>query len=352
MSDQFIGINPAQLIGTIQQEKCVLFLGPEICRSTDGTPLYRLIAEQLVPYAKTHYERDDLFFFDKPIQRSEAWQDVIAPLYQNSAVQEEIYRCLADIPFHLIISLSPDFRLKNTFDQQKLPASFAYFNKDRTDQNVPRPAKDMPVIYNLFGSCEDEDSLILTHDDLFDFLSAIMGQNLLPNTIRTALLPENVRNLIFLGFQLDKWYIQLLLRLLRLSQHRARFRTYAADAVANAEDRAFCVDNFDIIFTTEDSLNLIRTLHEKCKESRIIRTAAPKISYTPEKREYVLEKMKKQDEALQLLNEKIGRLTQAKIIENDVSAKFKLEKELEALTNERRSCEAEYQNTLKQLDAK
>jgi hypothetical protein len=63
------------------------------------------------------------------------------------------------------------------------------------------PTVEAPLVYHLFGRMDDPDSLVLTEDDYFDWLTAwIAKQTLVPEVVAKRLTN---RSLLFLGYRLD-----------------------------------------------------------------------------------------------------------------------------------------------------
>jgi hypothetical protein len=239
-----------------------------------------LMAEKLKnrrEYVDSYYENENLFLFKNENVKTDAYYEIVEELYQRE-YNEELYYKISQIPFHLIISISPDLFLPKTFEKFGLPYNFHYFQKDQTQQNIPEPTKDSPLIYNLFGSIDDQESLILDHDDLFDYLSAILGKNKLPQVVQNTL--SNAKTLIFFGFDLNKWYIQLLLRLLNLSKDKDNFKSFALGTNTNKRIVEFCLKHFNIIFIPKNYMVFINTLHKSCEQSHILRKVHPAISET------------------------------------------------------------------------
>jgi hypothetical protein len=84
---------------------------------------------------------------------------------------------------------------------------------DDTDKRraVP-PTVDKPLVYHLFGTLEEPDSLVLTEDDFFDYLICVVKDT------NSSAIPLHVRDawsanaLMLLGFDLDDWTFRVLYR--------------------------------------------------------------------------------------------------------------------------------------------
>jgi hypothetical protein len=85
-------------------------------------------------------------------------------------------------------------------------AAFARSTFGKEKDFSPDPAR--PLIYHFFGRLDQEDSLVLTEDDYFDFLLGI-NKKLIPKCLNSALANNS---LLFLGFQMEDWNFRTLLR--------------------------------------------------------------------------------------------------------------------------------------------
>jgi hypothetical protein len=150
-----------------------------------------------------------------------------------------------------------------------VPLSFDYYRKYENPKPVAKPSKDHPLLYNLFGSIEDDESMIFTHDDMFDFLFAIAGRHQLPDEIRNEL--KTAKSFILLGFKFDKWYVKLILRLFNL--HSGRFMRYAAEGKKNLHPstKEWYEHLFKITFVENDLTAFVGELHKRCEKSGLLR---------------------------------------------------------------------------------
>jgi hypothetical protein len=136
------------------------------------------------------------------------------------------------------------------------------------------PTAERPLVYHLFGTLDEPDSLVLTEDDYFDFLIGVTSRNnLIPGTVRDALADSA---LFFLGFQLDDWSFRVLFRSLMARQGGKRRSRYAHVAVqitpdegrimAPAQARQYLESYFqgaDISIYWGSSEDFLRELHDQ-----------------------------------------------------------------------------------------
>ena len=273
------------IIKRIEEEKCILILGPDIALEGKKT-----LNEQLKAFLdnnstqKYRYYIDDEFYsFTDETEKEYAFYDV--QQFFDKLEYSDIHRKIAEIPFHMIISVSPDLRIRKAFEDRKADYFFDFYNKEQNPQGIGKPTKSKPLIYNLFGNIEVEGSLIFTYNDLFDYLIAIFGKRELHMDLRREI--QESRMILFIGFKFEKWYFKLLLRLLyenksKLSHAAAKdIRSYfIEDGKENDLERTElfnCVKNFyteeyKVGFIDLTGEEIVDTIHEKLSQKNELRT--------------------------------------------------------------------------------
>ncbi len=140
----------------------------------------------------------------------------------------QLHRDLASLPFTLCISTTPDRFLLNAFreTQGKAPThDFYNFQPDpkRVRAPAPMPATGIsaanPLIYELYGSLDETNSLVLTENDLLDFLVSVTRQTPPLHPYVTGYLSDPYVSFLFLGFGFHQWYIRVLLHALKAGGH-------------------------------------------------------------------------------------------------------------------------------------
>lgn len=87
------------------------------------------------------------------------------------------------------------------------------------------PTVERPLVYHLFGSSAEPDSLVITEDDYFDYLMGVSSnKDLIPIPVRRALTDTG---LLILGFELFSWSFRVLFRSLLSQEGRGRRKRYA-----------------------------------------------------------------------------------------------------------------------------
>ncbi len=264
-------------LDTVREEKCVLFIGPEIFHLPEKGSLQQQI-ESFLDIEKTEDTRiydDGLFYFRERSRKTEVYYQLKTFFDQSFPHVEQLMEKIAKIPFHLIITINPDKLLESVFQRLNFKHSFDFLWKNQPPKEYKKlPDKQNPLIYNLFGSIERQESLVLTHDDLFDYLECVLQSNSMPNRLKHHLV-DDAKNFIFLGIPFDKWYMQLLLRVLHMHKD-IEFMKFAANKNMQPTTRSFCYEQFKIDFISDGINSFISELYSKCVESDLIRTEPQK----------------------------------------------------------------------------
>ena len=249
-------------------DKSVLVIGPGIVLDKDGKSLqtgfterYSLKNKDLI---KHYFEHDNIIRPKNPSTRMMI-QKNFAKYYATEFSEnvKELYRRISQIPYPLIISLNPDTTLTQCFNETGTENVFDFYIKGKKNLINEIPSREKPYVFNLLGCYTEPESLILTYDDLFEYLRTILPGDALPTTIRTAL--KNAVNITFLGVEFDKWYFQLLVKLLTEFDEKYELLRYAAPDLSSIENiNSICEKNFEITFVGTNVDNFINELYYHC----------------------------------------------------------------------------------------
>lgn len=258
------------LIDKIREGKCLLVLGDEAFADNTGeTPHTRLLKALDLPNnpnVKRYYPGDDFFLFEKkPLRTSFIFQ--FKQFYKNQQ-PGELISLLAEIPFHIYLTVTPDTMLPDAFKSKNYAYQHGFYKKNTDPQPIKSPTVDNPLIYNLFGCIENDESLLLSHDDLYDYFKSIFARKSMPIELKDEL--RNIHNLIFIGVPFDKWYLQILLREFELHNQNYEFTRFAANEVISNEISTLCFEQFQIQFVDRNVDHFVRELHRRVAEDKEI----------------------------------------------------------------------------------
>lgn len=221
-----------RLVETIQRGTCVLLLGPGVAvdeRHPQRLPLQALLAQSLLAQQGGNATDEppdfrhiaQMFLAREGADRIDlemSIRDFYAPYASRTT---ELHRLIAQLPFHLCVSTTHDQFLANAFvEKRKKPQCCYYgFRKPSAVSGI-NPGPRSPMVFNLYGDLSDADSLVLTENDLLDFLvSVVKDKPPLPSAV-TARFSAADTSFLFLGFGFHRWYVRILLHVLQSSRHR------------------------------------------------------------------------------------------------------------------------------------
>ena len=265
---------------TIRNEKCILFIGGELFRDENNLTLEDQLFDYLNvntnPDIQNFYKKDGLFLFTSGTKKTKSYYKIKQFYNQKFPILNDILDKLTLIPFHFIISITPDKKCYDRLKKHGFNSRFDFYWKKNKAKNINIPTIKNPVIYNMFGSVERQDSMILTHDDLFDYFESIFQENSMPEKLKLNL--REAHNFIFLGLDFEKWYMQILLRILYLHNDKFEFMRYAANQKMSKELKAFCFEQFKIEFVPTQIKEFVDNLYFECKKVGLLRNIEKKQS--------------------------------------------------------------------------
>lgn len=254
------------IIDGINNQKTILFLGPGIFVNFENSNRENSFFQNLLnehPDEIISYNQNDGFLvFKDQYSCNYISSEKIKPFYKEGFKNPVLYK-LVEIPFHLIISVTPDITLSQIFRELE----FDFFSGNYKTANgliTDTPSKEKPLIYNLLGEAEGGTS-IFSYDDLFNFIKTIYKDKYLPDQITSAFNEDKTTNIIFLGFDFEKWHFRLILNLLGIKIGTC-IRYSSAQNDLKIEFQTLYEAHFDIKFIENDIQSFVDTLYEKFKE--------------------------------------------------------------------------------------
>lgn len=263
------------ILEALKNQKCILFIGPQLYRTEAGQLVEQALYQALDarsnnhPYIRNFYEEDGFFLFKEERFKRRVIRQINTFYEQTFQKTEQLLSQLAAIPFHLIITLNYDEILQRVFRQKGLPFQQDYFAKNRPSGEYIAPSAEHPLIYHLLGKLTDEESLVLTHNDLFDYLHAIFNGKRLHADLKAEL--AKAHSFIFLGLPFEKWYLQLLFRILSFhSEQFKKLERFASNPSKSVRKKLF-EEQFNIEFIPDDAKTFVQELYENCERRDLIR---------------------------------------------------------------------------------
>jgi len=211
----------------IQRKNCILMLGPgaaiDVVKKQPRL-LTEILAEQLAeninPETKKKINLSDLAQVSQYycIQKGRHSLEVRVRTFFNekSSLSSTLHRNLADIDFYFTITTTPDNMFYEALKNKGKEPIIDFYNfRGDIPVNVTMGTVENPLLYYLYGTVEEPRSLLITENDLLDFLVALISRKpSLPDNIRSELQDEN-KSFLFLGFGFRHWYLRILLHVLQ-----------------------------------------------------------------------------------------------------------------------------------------
>jgi len=252
-----------ELVEKINDESCILLLGPNLYKDHEKNVLQNLLYEKISDRHKSKlydFFPEDGFFVPMDEKIVNDMRRLVKNFYKED-YPDEILKKIAQIPFHCIVTLTPDMLMKRCFDNCGIEVQFERFSMTQpVNPDLEEASIDKPLLYNIFGSIDEDETIILTHNDFFNYLKNIIGDERLPVQLRRAI--NKATDLLFIGFSFEKWWIQLMMRLLGLHVFPGEKRW----AIQGTKQNSFSKINekqFDIKFIEDDSQSFIDELFEQ-----------------------------------------------------------------------------------------
>lgn len=280
------------LIYSICQKDCILMLGPDVeteLVNEQPRALTELLAEQLASKleesVKNQINSSDLAqvaqYYCADKGRLDLEKKVSDFYKERKTLTNTFHENLAALDFYLIITTTPASMLYEALQQnKKMPLTDYYNFKGAKPQNVIQGTVETPLLYNLYGSVENPKSLLLTENDLLDFLVALISKKApLPDNILSEFRNES-KSFLFLGFGFRHWYLRILLHALLQGDHKKGSHSFAleqltAGSTPDIERNAFYFmkSDYQIHIFKGNLCDFVTRLREKydleCKQGSI-----------------------------------------------------------------------------------
>ena len=247
------------LLDGLQSGKCILCLGPDLYSLSGDDRLEHRLAKTLGDHQDELGIRvyDDGWFHYLNQRDEMSTYYLIKRFYENQlpSSADQILAKIAALPFNLILNFSPGHKVKACYEEVRGKGKFSYDKLLKNPGDIADIVHELeadsnkPLVYNMLGDIDYKDSLVMTYDDLFNFMEAIFEHKRMPESIKNWLLKANY--FIFLGMPLDKWYFHLFMRLLNQHLNKGRTKRYSASTWFDADSATFSEEQYTMTFVQE-----------------------------------------------------------------------------------------------------
>lgn len=264
----------------ILQQRCVLLIGPELLH-VGGLP----VSEALQQFLQTKhprllqsvFAREGLYKFRDETAKKRAQTDAVPQFFREAQPDEAALSKLLAIPFHLILQATPDTFLSDRALAHSVHHELRHFcGGGKPVEPVELPTAEAPLFYNLCGTADRFDSMVLDYDDVYEYLKSVFSQPGLPQNLRTAL--DGANTFLFLGFHLEKWYTQLLIRWVSDVKGAERYADRFEPGEKDPDLSEFVRRHLNIVTASQRCFELLDALHDHFAENDQLRTLADPVT--------------------------------------------------------------------------
>lgn len=274
------------LMYTIRQNNCILMLGPDTSfEQINGQtqPLTEILAHELaekIPLDIQDIDPSNLaqmaqyYLTETEEERTDLEAQVDFFYRARQRLTNQLYTDLAALPFYLTITTTPDHMFCEALRaNNKKPIIESYNFRGENPNMVQMGTIKNPLVFYLYGTMDEPESVVLTEDDILDFLAAIIAKSpALPSNILSE-LRDKKKSLLFLGFGFKRWYLRILLHV--LLGHDKKSRSFALEQCTphNMEEFQktilfFKMSNYKIIFCEKELSSFVQNLRERYEKEK------------------------------------------------------------------------------------
>jgi len=252
------------LVEAIELGQCILFLGPNLSVDEKGNSLHEVFFKS-ISRRNIEYNETDAFFMPKSEKQIElkALNYYNKKFHEENSIAQRLLEKLAQIPFSLIISVTPDDTMHYIFEKYNKKHEFVYYNA-RTKQKVNEPSIENPVIFNMLGNTAADGKYIFTHKQFYDYVNQKQEVKI-PFEIETKI--KDVAHYLFVGIDFNKWYNRLLLFTLNLYEEAEAYG-FTTDTLDDMH-KDYVKQQFNISFVEGEYENFVDVLLQKCKQQNL-----------------------------------------------------------------------------------
>ncbi|MEL7425600.1 MAG: hypothetical protein AAFN81_21595 [Bacteroidota bacterium] len=270
------------LLARLEQEETVLFIGPGILPFPGHDSLEDALCQYLQerseeehsPFIQKFYRDDKFFMLNEQNKDESLWnfmsyyRDFFKENDEKLEAARAVLRKLVAIPFSTIISLSPNTLIEEAFGGDFTFHADFYNKKKKPQAYVPGRRED-PLVYYMRGKMSVDESMVISHSDLFDYLESIYESKSMQPEFKTAL--KSAKYYVFLGLPLESWYMQLILRLFDFHVVNPRILALKRFGEQAQNQKVVYEDLYKVKFYDSESREFIDQLHQRCADQDLLR---------------------------------------------------------------------------------
>lgn len=209
------------ILRRVRQNRCVPFLGAGASLGFGegpGLPTGSQLAGKLAAECEfPGVDHGDFFrvtqYYQMVFDLHELHQAIRRHLRVPNAKPSVVHRTIAALPFAYVLTTNFDDMMERAFRDAGKNPNTAIYERRGDEKQIPIATKDEPLVYKLHGTLESLQSMVVTEDDVVDFLACLMlNEPRLPPPIKSLF---NEYSILFIGYGLKDLNVRVMLRALR-----------------------------------------------------------------------------------------------------------------------------------------
>ncbi|MBN2894150.1 MAG: hypothetical protein JXL97_19925 [Bacteroidales bacterium] len=260
-NENFDDIDFDDLLKSIEFGNCVLFVGPEISVDENGNSLHHQFYQKISNPKRKYNEQEGFFMPGSETRLINASKDYYSTQFlKENTIANNVLKKLAQIPFELIVSLTPDDTMHQIYLKYNIKHHFLYYTGTK-HENLHFENK-VPILYNALGSACENGRFIYTHKQFNEYLKNDIAAKF-PFEIETEIKKEDTTHYLFIGFDFNKWHNKLIMYELNLLPEVESF-TFDANKTEPI-NQEFIKQQFNITFIDANYTEFTELILQKSK---------------------------------------------------------------------------------------
>ncbi len=266
--EDFDDIDFDDLIKAIEFGNCVLFVGPEISIDENGNSLHRNFFKKISNKKRKYNEPEGFFMPGAETRLINPARDYYCNQFQKeNIIAKAILMQFAQIPFELIVSLTPDDTMHQIYTSYNIDHRFVYYTG--TKHEDIQLSKTKPTLYNALGAASKNGRFIYTHKQFNEYLKNDIEAKF-PFEVENKIKKEDTTHYLFIGFDFNKWHNKLIMYELNLLPEVESF-TFDAEKTETI-NREFIEQQFNVTFIDANYKDFASLLLQKSKSAGLTKS--------------------------------------------------------------------------------
>ena len=263
-----------------EETRCILMIGPKLARirkEGEWVPLVEALSFYLSDFLDQEgvtYDQNskgDLPYISQKFlnikgARRVDLEDLTKDFYEtNTPEMPEVYNLLATLPVSIIINVNPDNFIQKALREQGKQCISLHYNFHRETANsidIEKISLENPLVYNLFGSLEETESIVLTEEDQLEFIRNVVKDDpRIPEEILSQF--DHRKTYLFFGFDLENWQFRLLLDGLKLREENTTVSPKQKRYPLSETTKSFYEERFNFQFVDKEIDDFLDELRGK-----------------------------------------------------------------------------------------